>query len=67
VRGVSSRRTIDLVGASADVAARRQVKCPILVLWGRGGMVGRTYDAIEEWKAVSETGDVRGEQVGCSH
>jgi haloacetate dehalogenase len=59
--------TIDLVDASADVAAARQVKCLILVLWGRGGMVGRTYDAIEEWKAVSETGDLRGEQVGCSH
>jgi len=59
--------TIDLVDASADVAAARQVKCLILVLWGRGGMVGRTYDAIEEWKAVSETGDVRGEPVDCSH
>jgi hypothetical protein len=58
--------TIGLVDASADVAAGRQVKCPILVLCGRGGMVGRTYDAIEEWKAVSETGDVRGEPVDCS-
>jgi haloacetate dehalogenase len=59
--------TIDLVDASDDVAAGRHVKCPILVLWGRGGMVGRTYDAIEEWKAVSETGDVRSAPVDCSH
>jgi haloacetate dehalogenase len=59
--------TIDLADARDDIEAGRAVKCPILVLWGRDGMVGRKYDAIKEWKNVSETGDVVGEAVDCSH
>jgi haloacetate dehalogenase len=41
--------TIDLEHSSADGAKR--VECPLLVLWGERGTVGRLYDVMAIWRA----------------
>jgi haloacetate dehalogenase len=48
--------TIDLVHASEDGA--RKVTCPLLVLWGDRGTVGRLYDVMDVWRghATNVTG-----------
>jgi haloacetate dehalogenase len=48
--------TIDL--AHADETASRRVTCPLLVLWGERGTVGRLYDVMKIWRehATSVTG-----------
>jgi haloacetate dehalogenase len=40
--------TIDLEHASAD--GDRKVTCPLLVLWGERGTVGRLYDVMDIWR-----------------
>lgn len=48
--------TIDLEHANGDGAKR--VECPLLVLWGERGTVGRLYDVMKIWHnhAVNVTG-----------
>ena len=48
--------TIDLEHSSQDGANR--VMCPLLVLWGELGTVGRLYDVMKIWRehAVNVTG-----------
>jgi haloacetate dehalogenase len=48
--------TIDLEHSSADGA--RRVICPLLVLWGERGTVGRLYDVMKIWRehATNVTG-----------
>jgi haloacetate dehalogenase len=58
---------IDMEEAAADIAAGRQVRCPLRVLWGRHGVIEKCFDALREWKAVHETGEVSGENVDCGH
>jgi haloacetate dehalogenase len=48
--------TIDLQHSSED--AKKRVMCPLLVLWGERGTVGRLYDVMKIWRehAVTVTG-----------
>ncbi len=48
--------TIDLDHAAADGA--KNVVCPLLVLWGERGTVGRLYDVMKIWRehATNVTG-----------
>jgi haloacetate dehalogenase len=48
--------TIDLVHDRED--GDKKICCPLLVLWGEKGFVGKKYDVIAKWqeKAVSVTG-----------
>jgi haloacetate dehalogenase len=48
--------TIDLEHAAAD--GDRRVTCPLLVLWGERGTVGRLYDVMQVWRghATNVTG-----------
>ncbi|GHH71592.1 fluoroacetate dehalogenase [Streptomyces sulfonofaciens] len=41
--------TIDLEHDGADAAAGQRITCPLLVLWGKQGFVGRTYDPLAVW------------------
>ncbi len=54
---------IDLEHDRADLA--RQVACPLLVLWGARGLVGRTYDVLALWR--ERAGDVTGRAIDCGH
>ena len=56
---------IDLDHDRADRAQGRKVGCPMLVLWGAQGVVGRVVDPLAEWNRVAE--DVRGTSLDCGH
>lgn len=43
----------------------RKVTCPLLVLWGEHGFVGRAYDPSRVWQA--EATDVRGKALPAGH
>jgi len=55
----------DLQHDEADVNAGRKVKCPLLVLWGEQGTVGKCFAPLAEWEKVAE--NVQGEALPCGH
>lgn len=55
--------TIDLDHDAADRAAR--VRCPLLVLWGRQGLMHRHFDVLGTWREKAV--DVRGEALDAGH
>lgn len=57
--------TIDLVHDRADRANGHKVTCPLLVLWGAHGLVGRTYDMLDVWHRYAR--DVSGRALDCGH
>lgn len=57
--------SIDLEHDEVDAAAGRRVECPLLVLWGAEGFVGRAYDVVDVWRKYAT--DVRGQALGCGH
>jgi haloacetate dehalogenase len=58
--------TIDLEEARNDRTAGRKIKCPLRVLWGKTGAVGRCFDVLAEWRDVSAE-IVEGEAVESGH
>ncbi len=56
---------IDLRHDEADRAAGHHVRCPLLALWGRHGVIERQFDALGAWRAVAT--DVRGGSLDCGH
>jgi Predicted hydrolases or acyltransferases (alpha/beta hydrolase superfamily) len=55
--------TIDLVHDEADLV--HKIGCPLLVLWGETGLVGRSYDVLAVWRERAV--DVRGRSLPCGH
>ena len=51
--------TIDLNDDRADVRAGRKITCPVLILWGARGVVGRIFQPLETWRDLvsSPTGE----------
>jgi haloacetate dehalogenase len=58
--------TVDLEEAREDRARGRKIRCPVMVLWGKKGVVEKCFDTLAEWRAVSE-GSVEGEAVDSGH
>jgi haloacetate dehalogenase len=58
--------TIDLVHDRASRAAGQKIGCPLLVLWGGKGKIGRWYQPLEVWQGFS-TGPVTGGPVASGH
>jgi pimeloyl-ACP methyl ester carboxylesterase len=54
---------IDLEHDAAD--AEKRIGCPLLVLWGAKGIVGRRFDPLAAWR--EKAGDVRGKAIECGH
>lgn len=57
-------------GASIDlehdrVDKGRKLSCPVLLLWGEKGVVGRNFDVLSVWKDFAV--DVRGGALPCHH
>jgi haloacetate dehalogenase len=44
---------IDLQHDEADL--QQKVRCPLLVLWGANGFIGRKYDSLAIWRKYAET------------
>jgi haloacetate dehalogenase len=55
--------SIDLVHDTADEG--RKIECPLLILWGTRGVVGRLYRPIEVWRQYAS--DVRGQGIDAGH
>lgn len=56
---------IDLQHDEVDLNAGRKVKCPLLILWGEQGTVGKCFAPLTEWEKVAE--NVQGEALPCGH
>jgi haloacetate dehalogenase len=57
--------TIDLEHDRADIERGHKVGCPLRVLWGDEGVVGRCFDPLAEWRKVAR--DVSGRALPCGH
>ncbi|AFY75562.1 MAG: alpha/beta hydrolase [Hydrococcus sp. C42_A2020_068] len=55
--------TIDLIDDEADLA--KKITCPLLVLWGEQGIIGRKCDVLEIWKKKAIA--VKGNAINCGH
>jgi haloacetate dehalogenase len=55
--------SIDLVHDRADL--RRKIRMPVLVLWGRQGVIERLFHPLADWREVAT--DVRGRALDCGH
>ena len=56
--------TIDYAHDEADFE-KRQIACPVLVLWGTKGGLNPSWDALTIWQAWAE--DVRGQGIESGH
>lgn len=55
--------TIDLEHDRRDL--RRKLRMPVLVLWGKQGVIERLFDPLKDWREVAT--DVRGKALDCGH
>jgi len=58
--------TVDMEEARQDIANKRLMQNPLIVLWGKHGVIEKSFDALSEWKEVSES-TVAGNSVDCGH
>jgi haloacetate dehalogenase len=57
---------VDLDMDTADFAAGRKIACPVLLLWGATGGVGRNHKPAEIWSRYAA--DIRGAKaLPCGH
>lgn len=60
--------TVDLDEAREDLENHRLVLCPLRILWGNAGVIEKSFNAIEEWRAVTAAGvPVDGQSVESGH
>jgi haloacetate dehalogenase len=57
--------TIDLEHDRIDIERGNKVACPLRVLWGEQGAVGRCFDPLGEWRRVAR--DVSARALPCGH
>jgi len=55
--------TIDLVHDRQDL--RRKLRMPVLVIWGKQGVIEAMFDPLRDWREVAT--DVRGRALACGH
>jgi haloacetate dehalogenase len=57
---------IDLETDELDFKAGRKIECPVLLLWGATGGVGRNHDSMRVWPRYAA--DIRdGKPLPCGH
>ena len=57
--------SIDLEHDAAD--SDQRIQCPLLVLWGEQGVVGKSYDVLATWRDKTLPGAVEGGALSCGH
>ncbi len=60
-----SAASTDLVHDDETFSAGQKVECPVLVLWGTQGFVGRGYEPLSVWREYAT--DVRGQALPAGH
>lgn len=58
--------TIDLVHDRASRAAGQRLACPLLVLWGAKGKIGKWYAPLEVWRGYADDA-ITGRPVSSGH
>ena len=58
--------TVDMEDQKRDEEEGRKIQCPLMVLWGKQGVIEKYFNAIEEWQKVSSS-TVVGESLDCGH
>jgi haloacetate dehalogenase len=58
--------TIDLVHDRESRGAGARVTCPMLVMWGDKGKIGKWYDPVDVWRQYCD-GPVTGQAIGTGH
>lgn len=58
--------TIDLIHDRESRAANKRIRCPLQVLWGEKGSIGRWYKPLEIWRAYCDS-TVVGGSVDSGH
>lgn len=58
--------TIDMEEARQDIADGKLIQNPLMVFWGKHGIIEKCFDAIREWQAVSHS-EVVGNAIECGH
>ncbi|KAK2603344.1 hypothetical protein N8I77_009808 [Diaporthe amygdali] len=60
--------TLDMEEQRRDLAEGRHIKCPLRVLWGNAGVIEKAFDALAEWRKVTDKGvSVDGHAVDSGH
>lgn len=60
--------TIDIEESRDDLEHNRLVKCPLLIIWGKHGVIERSFKAIDEWREVTDPSvPVQGYNVDSGH
>lgn len=60
--------TLDMEEQRKDIAEGRKIKCPLKVLWGKEGVVEKSFDALSEWRKVTDKDfSVDGKAVESGH
>ena len=57
---------IDLDHDRASDAAGRRIRCPMLVVWGERGVIGRLFEPIADWQAKCDA-SVTGKALPAGH
>jgi haloacetate dehalogenase len=60
-----SAASIDVTHDDETFAAGQKIGCPVLVLWGARGFVGREYEPLTVWREYAT--DVRGQALPTGH
>ncbi len=55
--------TIDLEDDKQDLETK--IQCPLLVLWGNKGIIGKKYDVLKIWQQKAK--NVTGKGLNCGH
>ncbi|MEA5511048.1 alpha/beta hydrolase [Crocosphaera sp. UHCC 0190] len=55
--------TIDLEHDQSDI--NKKIECPVLVLWGKKGVIEKKYDVRESWQKRGI--NVQGKAINCGH
>ncbi|KAI3396963.1 hypothetical protein diail_11363 [Diaporthe ilicicola] len=60
--------TLDMEEQRRDLAEGRHIKSPLRVLWGNVGIIEKAFDALAEWRKVTDQGvSVDGHAVDSGH
>lgn len=60
--------SLDLDEAREDIRNGTLIQSPLLILWGKQGVVEKCFDAVKEWRAVTKDGvPVNGYSVESGH
>ena len=66
LRGLPRRATSTSTWTTEDFEAGRKINCPVLLLWGATGGVGRNHKSMEIWPRYAS--DIRGgKALPCGH